>query len=225
MKKQIVVIGLGRLGESIAKTLIRIGHEVLAVDKDENLVQAVAPFVTHAVQTDPTSESALQELGVGNFDIGVVTLTEIEDSVLVTISLKKLGVRFVIARAVNERHGIILEKIGADKVVFPEQEMGTGIAYVLTLGNIIDYIPVSTGYGVVKMTVPEDYIGKSLVEAGFGQRGRLDVIVLLLQRKQEIIISPGASETIRPDDVLAVSGNWEKLEGLFSRFQKLEAGK
>jgi trk system potassium uptake protein TrkA len=220
MKKQIVVIGLGRLGESIARTLITIGHEVLALDKNEALVQAVAPYVTHAVQTDPTSEAALEELGVGNFDIGVVALPGIEDSVLVTILLKKLGVRFVIARAVSEPHGTILAKIGADKVVFPEHEMGIGIAYVLTLGNIIDYIPVTGAYGVVKVTVPGNFVGKSLSEAGFGKRGILEVIVLLLQRKQELLISPSIIETIQADDVLVVSGNWDKLEELFSSFEK-----
>ena len=222
MKKQIVVIGLGRLGESIARTLITIGHEVLALDKDINLVQAVAPYVTHAVQTDPTNESALHELGVGNFDIGVVALPEIEESVLSTILLKKLGVRFIISRAISEPHGSILEKIGANKVVYPEREMGAGIAHVLTLGNIIDYIPVTPGYGVVKMTVPANFVGKSLSEAGFSNRGRLEVIVLLLQRKQEIIISPRDTETIKSDDVLVLSGNWDKLEELFSRFQKTD---
>jgi len=222
MKKQIVVIGLGRLGESIARTLITIGHEVLALDKDINLVQAVAPYVTHAVQTDPTNESALHELGVGNFDIGVVALPEIEESVLSTILLKKLGVRFIISRAISEPHGSILEKIGANKVVYPEREMGAGIAHVLTLGNIIDYIPVTPGYGVVKMTVPANFVGKPLSEAGFSNRGRLEVIVLLMQRKQEIIISPRDTETIKSDDVLVLSGNWDKLEELFSRFQKTD---
>jgi trk system potassium uptake protein TrkA len=225
MKKQIVVVGLGRLGESIARTLITIGHEVLALDKDVTPVQAISPFVTHAVQTDPTSESALQQLGVGNFDIGVVALAGIEESVLVTILLKKLGVRYVIATAVSEPHGTILENIGANKVVYPEREMGIGIAYVLTLGNIIDYIPVTTGYGVVKMTVPARFVGKSLSEAGFSHRGRLEVLVLILQRKQEIYISPGNTETIRPDDVLVVSGNWDKLEELFSSIQKTEGEK
>jgi trk system potassium uptake protein len=219
MKKQIVVIGLGRLGESIAKTLIKIGHEVLAVDKDEALVQSVAPFVTHAVQTDPTSEGNLQGLGVGNFDIGVVALPGIEDNVLATLALKKLGIRYIIARAVSEAHGTILEKIGANKVVYPEQEMGAGIAYVLTLGNIIDYIPVTTGYGVVKMTVSANFIGKPLSEVGFSQRGRLEVIVLLLQRKQDILISPNVNEIIKPEDVLVIAGNWETLEQMFSKFQ------
>jgi trk system potassium uptake protein len=220
MKKQIIVIGLGRLGESIARTLVKIGHEVLALDKDEALVQAIAPFVTHALRTDPTDESALQALGVGNFDVGVVALSEIEESVLTAIALKSLGVRYIIARANSEPHGRILARIGADKIVYPEQEMGVGIAYVLTLGNIIDYIPVTIGYGVVKMTIPEKFVGKSLAEAGFSHRGRSEVIVLLLQRKQEIIISPTPSETIRAEDVLIVSGNWEKLEELFSHFQK-----
>jgi trk system potassium uptake protein TrkA len=225
MKKQIVVIGLGRLGQSIAKTLVNIGHEVLAIDQNEPMIQAISPFVTHAVQTDPTNESALRELGVGNFDIAVVALPEIEASVLSTILLKKLGIPFIIARAISEAHGAILEKIGANKVVHPEREMGSGIAYSLTLGNVIDYIPVTLNYGVVKMSVPAYFVGKSLPDIGFGQRGRLEVIVLLLQRNQEIIINPGSAEQVKPDDVLVVAGRWDKLDELFSHFQKLDIKK
>jgi trk system potassium uptake protein len=225
MKKQIVVIGLGRLGESLAGTLVSIGHEVLALDRNENLVQAVSPFVTHAVQVDPTNEPALRALGVGNFDIGVVALAQIEDSVLSTILLQKLGVRFIIARAISEPHGTILEKLGVNKVIYPERDMGTGMAYVLTLGNVIDYIPVTAGYGVVKMSVPTNYIGQSLSDIGFGHSGRLEVIVLLLQRGQDIIVSPRTSEAVRPEDVLVVSGRWDKLEVLFSQIQKTDATK
>jgi trk system potassium uptake protein len=220
MKKQIVVVGLGRFGESIASTLCSIGHEVLAIDSDESLVQQMADEVTHAVQVNPTNETALRELGIGNFDIGIVAIPVIETSVLSTILLKKLGVRYVIARAVNELHEDILKKIGADKVVYPEREMGTGIAYVLTLGDVIDYIPVSTEYGVVKMSVQPSFIGKSLSELGFGHLGTWQVIVLLLQRKQEILVSPSGTETIKPGDVLIVSGSWDKLEDLFSQVQK-----
>jgi trk system potassium uptake protein len=222
MKKQIVVVGLGRLGESIARTLVSIGHEVLALDRNENLVQTVAPFVTHAVQVDPTNEPALRELGVGNFDIGVVALTDIEESVLSTILMQKLGVRFIIARAISEPHGNILEKLGANKVVYPERDMGTGMAYVLTLGNVIDYIPVTSGYGVVKMSVPANFVGQSLADIGFGHSGRLEVVVLLLQRDQDVIISPRTTETVRPQDGLVVSGRWDRLEELFSRIQKTD---
>lgn len=223
MKKQIIVVGLGRFGESIASTLCSIGHEVLAIDPDENLVQQTAAEVTHAVQVNPTNEAALRELGIGNFDIGIVTIPVIETSVLSTILLKKLGVRYIIARAVNELHETILKKIGADKVVYPEREMGTGIAYVLTLGDVIDYIPVTSEYGVVKMSVQPSFIGKSISELGFGHMGTWQVIVLLLQRKQEILISPSGSETIKPGDVLVVSGSWDKLEELFSQVQKTSA--
>lgn len=220
MRKQIVVVGLGRLGEALATTLCDSGHEVLAIDKDDVLVQQVAPCVTQAVQADPTNEAALRELGVSNFDIGVVAIPDIETNLLATLLLKKLGIRYVIARAVNEMHETILNKIGADKVISPEREMGTGMAYVLTLGNVIDYIPVTAAYGVVKMSAPASFNGRSLTELGFGQRGKWDVIVLILQRKQEILVNPGGIETIKPDDVLVVAGQWDRLEDLFAAMPK-----
>jgi trk system potassium uptake protein len=171
------------------------------------------------VQTDPTNESALRDLGISNFEIGIVTIPVIETSVLSTILLKKLGVRYVIARAVNDLHETILTKIGADKVVSPEREMGTGLAYVLTLSNVVDYIPVTPEYGVVKMSVQPDFVGKTISEVGFGHHGRFEVIVLLIQRKQDILISPISTEIIKTGDVLVVSGTWDKLEELFSQIQ------
>ena len=129
MKKQIVVIGLGQFGVSLAATLADIGHDVLALDRSEKEVQSVASQVTHAVQADTTSEAVLKELGVGNFDIGVVGIgARIENSILTTILLKKLGVPYVIARADSELHGSVLEKVGADRVVYAESEMGVRVA-------------------------------------------------------------------------------------------------
>ena len=221
MRKQVVVVGLGRLGESLVKTLMTIGHEVLALDSDEKLVQAISPFVTQAVQVDPSNESALKELGVGNFDIGIVVMPEIEISVISTIVLQKLGVRYIMARASSTLHGAILEKLGVNKVFYPDRDMGAGIAYVLTLGDIIDYIPVTTGYGVVKMTVPNDFVGKTISEVGFGYHGILNVVALLLQRKDEILVNPSPSENIRTEDVLVVAVNWDKLEDLFARVKKV----
>jgi len=220
MKKRIVVIGLGRFGASVATTLFNIGHDVLALDPEESLVQQMVPQITHAAQVDPTNESALKDLGVENYEIGIITIPIIETSVIATILLKKLGVRFVIARAISDLHEIILKKIGADKVVYPEREMGTGIAYVLTLGDVLDYIPVTGDYGVAKLSVPAYFVDKSLAEIGFGRGGKWGVIVLLLQRKHEIMVSPSNAETLKPDDVLVVSGSWDKLEELFTQFQK-----
>jgi trk system potassium uptake protein TrkA len=220
MRKQVVVVGLGRLGVSLAKTLMDIGHEVLALDSDEKLVQAISPFVTQAVQVDTSNELALKELGVSNFDIGIVVMPEIEVNVLSTIVLQKLGVRYVMARASNELHGTILERLGVNKVFYPDRDMGAGIAYVLTLGDVIDYIPVTSRYGVVKMTVPTGFIGQSLSDIGFGHHGMLSVIPLLLQRKEEIIVNPSGGELIKAEDVLIVSGNWDKLEDLFAHVKK-----
>ena len=221
MRKQVVVVGLGRLGVSLAKTLMDIGHEVLALDNDEKLVQAISPFVTQAVQVDTSNELALKELGVSNFDIGIVVMPEIEINVLSTIVLQKLGVRYIMARASNELHGTILEKLGVNKVFYPDRDMGAGIAYVLTLGDVIDYIPVTSRYGVVKMTVPVSFVGQSLSDIGFGHYGELSVIPLLLQRKEEILVNPSTGEIIRADDVLIVAGNRDKLEDLLAHIKKV----
>ncbi len=221
MKKQVAVIGLGRLGASLATTLYRLGHDVLAVDIDEKNIQDIAPEITHAVQADATSEAALRELGIGNFDIVIVTIgAEIEKSVMTTLLLKKLGVSYVMARAANELHASILEKIGADKVFFPEREMGAGIAHVLTLGDVLDYIPVVPGYGVVKLIAPAFFGGRSLHELGFGARGKSKVAVLLILHEQEVLITPADAQIVKPGDTLIVAGNWDRLEDLFTDIQK-----
>ena len=224
MKKQVAVIGLGRLGASLATTLYSLGHDVLALDTDEKNVQNIASQITHAVQADATDEAVLRQLGIGNFDIAIVTTSEIENSVLVTILLKKLGVRYIIARADNELHGGILEKIGADKVVYPEREMGIMIAHVLTLGDVIDYIPVAPGYGVVKLVAPPSFVGEALSRLGFGAKGKWKVAVLLILREKQVIITPGDAEVVKPSDALVVSGSWDDLEELFTKSQKTKAG-
>jgi trk system potassium uptake protein TrkA len=224
MKKQIAVIGLGRLGTALASTLHTLGHDVLALDKDEKNVQNMAALVTRAVQADGTDEATLRELGVGNFDIAIVTSSEIESSVLTTVLLKKLGVGYIIARANDVLHGSILEKIGADKVVYPEREMGTGIAHALTLGDVIDYIPVTAGYGVVRLAVPLSFLGHTLFDLGFGAKGKWKVAVLLMLRQQEITIAPNTSEEVKADDVLVISGSWDNLEELIGKLAKVKMG-
>jgi trk system potassium uptake protein TrkA len=217
MKKQIVIIGLGRLGSAVATTLYGLGHDVLALDTDENNVQNMASQVTRAVQADATNETTLRELGIGNFDIAVVTVPNVESSVLTTVLLKKLGVGYIIARANGELHGGILEKIGADKVVYPEREMGVMIAHVLTLGNVIDYIPVTGEYGVVKLTAPASFVGQTLSSLGFGAKGKWKVAVLLILRKQEVTITPNSADVVKSGDTLVVSGSWGNLEELIGK--------
>jgi len=221
MKKQIVVVGLGRFGISIARTLYSIGHDVLAIDTDEKTVQSISTEITHAIQADGTNETVLRELGIGNFDIGIVAIgAAVESSVLSTILLKKLGIPYVIARADNELHGSILEKIGADKVVYPEQEMGARVAQVVTLAEVSYYMPLVPGYGVARMTAPAYLVGEKLTDLGFGPKGKWEVAIVLIQREKEIIVSPSQQETIQEGDVLVVAGNNDNLEKLLQAAKK-----
>jgi trk system potassium uptake protein TrkA len=223
MKKQVAVIGLGRLGIPLATTLHTLGHDVLALDIDEKNVQDVASQVTRAVQADATDETTLRELGIGNFDIAIVTMSGVESSVLTTVLLKRLGVGYIIARAESELHGGILEKIGADNVVYPEREMGTMIAHVLTLGDVIDYIPVTTEYGVVKLITPTSFVGQTLSGLGFGSKGKWKAVVLLMLRKQEVTIAPTNAEVVKAGDTLVISGSWDSLEKLMGKSPKIKA--
>ena len=221
MKKQVLILGLGRLGISLATTLFNMGHDVMAIDDDEKRVQNMSSQITHAVQGDATDEAVLKELGVGNFDVAIVTMgLSIQSSVLSTILLKKLGVPYVIARAENELHGSILEKIGADKVVFPEREMGTMLAHGLTLSDIDDYIPVAPDYGVSKLTALPYFRGKTLSELELGRRGKWGLAVLLIKRGREVIVTPDKEEQVRKEDVLILSGSDDKLEQFLDEAKK-----
>lgn len=212
MGKQIVVVGLGRFGISLAATLSRLGHDVMALDRDSEIVQSAASQVTHAVHAEASNEAALRELGIGNFDIAVVAIgSDIQSSVLTTILLKRLGIPYVIARADNDLHGDILEKIGADKVVYPESEMGERIGHEVTVGDIAGYMSLIPGYGIAKVEAKPAFVGLSLSDLGVGPKGRLGVAVLLIQRGKEVIVTPRESETINAGDVLVISGNDDKL--------------
>ncbi len=225
MKRQVVVIGLGRFGVSLATTLYKMGHDVLAVDTNERIVQGISPEVTHAVQADATNESILRELGIANFDVGIVAIgTEIENSVLSTILLKRLGVPYVIAKAENNLHGIILEKIGADKVVHPEREAGTRVAHELPLVDVMDYISVSPRYGVAMLTALPYFVGKTISQLELGRGGRWGVAVLLIYRGKEVIVTPDRAETIKANDVVILSGDDENLERLLTAAKRGRPG-
>ena len=221
MKKQIVVIGLGQFGTSLATTLACLGHDVLALDRNEREVQNIASQVTHAVQVDATSEAVLKELGVGNFDIAIVGIgARIESSVLATILVKKLGIPYVIARADSELHGSILEKIGADTVVYPECETGVRVAQGVTLLDVSDYMSLTPGYGVSKLEAPPYFVGRKLNELGFVRKGKWEVAVFLIMRGDEVVVSPRQSEVVKPDDILIVAGSHDNLEKLLAEAKK-----
>lgn len=209
--KQYVIIGLGRFGTSIAKTLFSLGNEVLAVDVDEDIIQEISKDVTHAVQADATDENVLRALGARNFDVAVITIgSDVQASIMTTLLAKELGVKYVIAKAHNEVHAKVLYKIGADRVVFPERDMGVRVAHNLSSSSILDYIELSPDYSIMEVTAISKWVGKSLKELNI--RSKFGINVMAIKRGNDINISPEADEYIRKGDVLVVIGGVEDLK-------------
>ena len=214
MPKQAVVIGMGRFGISLAQTLYDLKFDVLAVDKDEQVVQDITGQLTYVVRADSTSEAVLRELGIANFDLAVVSIgTDIEASIMTTLLVKTLGVKEVIARANNPLHGQMLERIGADKVVYPEQEAGLRLAHTLFNPEVMEYMAVAQSFGISKVKPPEHVIGQTLEEAGLGgTRDRYGIAVLAIRRGREPILFPAKDEEILPGDIFFVAGQDELLD-------------
>lgn len=218
MGKQVVVIGLGRFGARIAAVLSEKGHEVLGLDIDEHKVQGATTKITHAVQADATDEDVLSELGVKNFDIAVVAIgSNIQSNVLAVVQLKSLGVPYLIARAGNKSHGEILRKIGADRVVFPEDDAGHRLAHGLLLHGVSDYMPVNGAYGIINIDVQDELVGQTLADLDIGPKGRERTAALLIQRGNEVLVTPSMSEKIKAHDRLVISGTDGSLESFLKR--------
>jgi len=213
MRKQFAVIGLGRFGKSVALALSEMGHDVLAIDNEESNVQEVANSVTHAVRADAREEETLRALGLRNFDAVIVAIgNDIEANILITLMLKEMGIKFVVSKAMNALHGKVLEKIGADKIVFPEKEMGIRLARNLVTFNVMDYIELAPGYSVLETTTPARFAGKSLGELDL--RARRGVSVMAIKKPDEVVIAPGAEAVLGEKDVLIVAGKNEDLNRL-----------
>lgn len=212
-KSSIVIIGLGRFGTSLARTLAERGHDVLGLDTNNKSVEDASDFVNQAAQVDATDEDALVELGVRNFDIGVVAIgTDIKNSILIALQLKKLGMKRVIAKANDELHGEILKKIGVDAIVYPERDTGARVAHTLMLPHATDYMEVMDGYGVAKLIVPKSLSGKHLEDLDL--KGRFGVSVLILRRAKEIIVNPSKFEAIAEGDTLVIAGRDDDMEAI-----------
>lgn len=212
-KKQFVVIGLGRFGYSLLEELIRLGHQVLAIDDNEDRIDYVAAIATHAVQADAMDEKVLKALDVASFDAVIVGIGgDIEASILTSITLKELGVRKIIAKAQNHMHGKVLEKLGIDMVIYPERDMALRLARNLVSNSIIEQIQLSSDYGILELITPVSFVGRSLEEIAIRQR--MDITIIAIRSGQEIIISPHAQQRIKKDDILVALGPTRRLEKL-----------
>ena len=214
-KKLFAVIGLGRFGTSVAMTLQTLGHEVLAIDSDEDRVQKLSDQVTHVVQADTTDENALHALGLRNFDAVVVAIgADVQANVATTLLLKELGIPYIIAKARNALHGKMLEKIGADRVVYPERDMGQRVAHSLISSNVLDYIELSPDLSLVEVTVPGAFIGRTQQQANM--RALYGVNVVAIKRFDKLIVPPQPDELIQESDIMIVIGSTEGLQQLES---------
>ncbi len=210
MKKQFAVIGLGRFGSSVAKTLVKMNHEILAIDYRENVVQDMSLVVTHAIQADSTDEEAMKAIGIRSFDVVIVAIGEnIQASILTTLILKELGVPQIVVKASNELHGKVLQKIGADKVIFPERDMGERTARNLVSSNIVEHFEFSTDYSIAEVIVSTQMIGKNLRQLDL--RAKYNCNIIAIKRGEEVMIPPSADEKLKADDVLVIVGKNQEL--------------
>ncbi|WP_373899039.1 TrkA family potassium uptake protein [Haloimpatiens sp. FM7315] len=213
--KQYVVIGLGRFGSSVAETLYKLGNDVLAVDSDEDVIQSISDRVTHAVQADATDENSLKALGIKNFDVAVISIgSNMQSSVMATLLAKELGVSHIIAKANDKLHAKVLFKIGADRVIFPERDMGVRVAHNLVSSNILDYIELSSEYSIAEIVTPAEWQGKSLVDLNV--RSNYGINVMAIKKGDYIDISPSAEDIIEQGDVIVAIGSIEDLNRLES---------
>lgn len=214
--KTFVVIGLGRFGTAIARELSALGHEVLAMDIAEDKVQRVADRVTHAVVGDARDMNVLKALGVRNFDCAVVAMgSDVGNSALITLNLKELGLKQVVCKAQSHVHQRVLEKIGADRVIFPEHEMGVKVAQGLSSSSVLNFIEFSEDYGIVELAIPKSWQGKTIRELDVRNAYHVNIIAV---RKADspgtLNVAPGANCALEEGDNVVAVGRSEDINRL-----------
>jgi len=211
--KQFAIIGMGRFGSSIARTLYSLGNDILAIDYVEERIQDVSDFVTHAVIADATDENTLISLGLRNFDTAVVTIGgDIQASILVCLLCKEMGIKEVIAKAANELHARVLRKIGVDRVVFPERDMGMRLAHNLVSSSILDFIELSSDHSLVEINAHDSWEGRSL--KALDMRVNYGVNVMAIKHAGSINISPRGEDVVQKGDTIVVIGTNEDIRRL-----------
>jgi trk system potassium uptake protein TrkA len=214
--KQFIVLGLGRFGSAVATTLVELGNEVLGVDNDEERVNDLKDKITQAVQADITEERALKELGVKNFDTAIVGIgSDLETSILVTMMLKEMGVKTIVAKAQNNLHAKVLQKIGVDKIVFPERDMGRRIASNLVIPNIKDYIEMEPDYSIIEISALPEFVDNTLKKLDL--QNKYGINVLAIKRENNFNISPQAKDVIKKNDFLIIIGETKKISELIDK--------
>jgi trk system potassium uptake protein TrkA len=211
----VVVIGLGRFGSAVALSLSRLGHQVLAIEEDAAKVQAYSDRLSHVVQADATNPHALRRLGVDNFNHAIVAIgTDLEASVLSVLALSEIGVPDIWAKALQDRHGRILERTGAHHVIYPEAAMGERVAHLIT-GKVIDFIEFEDNFAIVKTAAPAEAVGKALGDSAL--RSKYGVTIVGVKRLGEPFTYATAETMVEEGDFLIVAGQTRACELFASR--------
>ena len=211
--KSYVVIGLGRFGTEMALKLYDCGEDVLAIDTDENIIDKISDRVTKAVAADARDLDVLRQLGAEDFDRAVVAVgSDLAASALITMNLKTLGVPFIICKAHDDTYREILEKLGADRVIIPEREMADKLANGLTTAGVMEYIELSSEYGIVEITPPAEWLGKTI--RALELRSRYGANVIAVRRGEDLRIPPEIDTPLEDDFILVILGSYKVIEKL-----------
>lgn len=222
MKNQFAVIGLGRFGFSVAKTLTKYGSEVIAIDRDEERVRKVAEFVSYAVQLDAMDEKALRSVGVQNVDTAIVSIGErTEASILVVMILKEMGIKNIIAKAATTLHGKVLENLGVHRIIYPERDMAVRVAHSLIRPSIVEQLELSEEYSIVELPTPTHLIGKTLKDSQLRGKYRVNLIAIKTKVTTEkgIVreiwnVNPVPTDVMEEGDILVIIGLNEDIDKL-----------
>ncbi len=217
VKRKFAVIGLGRFGAAMATTLISLGQDVLGIDSDPDHVQELSDVVPHLLILNASDPKALREAGVGDVDVAVISIgANIEASLLIVMAVKEMGVKHIVAKSTTEVHGRILERLGVDRVIYPEREAATRMAHSLVVPNVIDYISLSSDFSIIEIPAPEMFVGKSLRAIDLRAKHGLTLIAIKrsVDGKNTTSVSPPADEVIQPGDTLALVGANKSLIAL-----------
>ena len=211
--KSYIVIGLGLFGSEVARQLCKQGCEVLAMDVRGDLVQQVADSVTHAVVGDGRDKDVLRSLGAGNFDCAIIAIgDDLAASVLTIMNLTELNIPYIVCKAHDETHRQVLEKLGADRVVIPECEFAGKLARSLSSHNVLDYIELSSDYGILEVPAPARWVGKSIKELNV--RAKLGVNIIAVASDGQTNVAPGADYVVKAGDTMVVLGDNKALEAV-----------
>ena len=212
--KQIAILGLGRFGRALARTLVEMGHDVMGVDANEAVVEKMAPVLTNCVQADVMDEQTLLSLGVTNFDIVVVGIgnSDMQASIFTTLMLKEMGVEHVVCKVSSNKHARILLKLGADRVVYPERDMGMRFAHSIAQSDVLEFIELSEEYSMMEINAPKYLIGKSLKESDV--RSKYNINIVAIKRGKKIMVNPSPDAVLEQGDVLLAIGEPQALTKL-----------